>query len=91
MRFVAVTDTSGNLPTKKIREADLKIIAFPYFIDGEEFTCLDTASFDGDAFLHSQMKETSGFINAFSKAKSPRGLTTEETALLSASSGSVIF
>ena len=50
MRFVAVTDTSGNLPTERIREADLKIIAFPYFIDGEEFTCLDTASFDGDAF-----------------------------------------
>ena len=50
MRFVAVTDTSGNLPTERIREADLKIIAFPYFIDGEEFTCLDTTSFDGDAF-----------------------------------------
>ena len=29
MRFVAVTDTSGNLPTERIREADLKIIAFP--------------------------------------------------------------
>ena len=50
MRFVAVTDTSGNLPTRRIREADLKIIAFPYFIDGEEYTCLDTDSFDGDAF-----------------------------------------
>ena len=50
MRFVAITDTSGNLPTQLIRERDLKIIAFPYFYDGQEHNCLDTASFDGDAF-----------------------------------------
>ena len=50
MRFVAVTDTSGNLPTRRIRKADLKIIAFPYFIDGQEYTCLDTDSFSGDEF-----------------------------------------
>ncbi len=50
MRFVAVTDTSGNLPTRRIRKADLKIIAFPYFIDGREYTCLDTDSFHGDEF-----------------------------------------
>ena len=56
MRFVAVTDTSGNLPTKKIREADLKIIAFPYFINGKEYTCLDTDSFSGDEF-YAKIKE----------------------------------
>ncbi len=50
MRFVAVTDTSGNLPTSWIRRADLKIIAFPYYIDGKEYTCLDTDSFSGDEF-----------------------------------------
>ena len=56
MRFVAVTDTSGNLPSKLIREAELKVIAFPYFIDGREYTCLDTDSFDGDAF-YARIKE----------------------------------
>ena len=50
MRFVAVTDTSGNLPTRLIRKADLKIIPFPYFIDGKEYTCLDTERFSGDEF-----------------------------------------
>ena len=56
MRFVAVTDTSGNLPTRRIRKADLKIIAFPYFIDGQEYTCLDTDSFHGDEF-YARIKE----------------------------------
>ena len=50
MQFVAVTDTSGNLPTHVAREHDLMMIPFAYFIKGERFTCLDTASFDGDAF-----------------------------------------
>ena len=56
MRFVAVTDTSGNLPTRRIRKADLKIIAFPYFIDGQEYTCLDTDSFHGDE-IYARIKE----------------------------------
>ena len=50
MRFAAITDTSGNLPTRMIKEAGLEIIAFPYFIDGREYTCLDTDSFHGDEF-----------------------------------------
>lgn len=50
MQFIAVTDTSGNLPTPLVKEYDLKMIPFAYFIDGERFTCLDTESFDGDAF-----------------------------------------
>lgn len=50
MRFVAVTDTSGNLPTEEIKKAGLEVIAFPYFINGKEYTCLDTAAFDGDEF-----------------------------------------
>ena len=56
MRFVAMTDTSGNLPTERIRQADLKVIAFPYFINGKEYTCLDTDSFCGDAF-YAQIKD----------------------------------
>lgn len=50
MKFVAVTDTSGNLPTRMAKEHDLQMIPFAYYIDGERFTCLDTDSFDGDTF-----------------------------------------
>ncbi len=56
MSFVAITDTSGNLPNERIRKADLKVIAFPYFINGKEYTCLDTDSFCGDAF-YAQIKD----------------------------------
>ena len=50
MQFIAATDTSGNLPTRMAREHDIRMIPFAYYIDGERFTCLDTDSFDGDAF-----------------------------------------
>ena len=50
MSFIAVSDTSGNLPTALVRAHDIKMIPFAYYIDGERFTCLDTESFDGDAF-----------------------------------------
>jgi len=48
--FVVVTDTSGNLQNQQVREYDLKVIPFCYYINGEEHTCLDTDTFDGDAF-----------------------------------------
>ena len=57
MQFIAVTDTSGNLPTRTAQEFDLKMIPFAYFIDGERFTCLDTDAFDGEAF-YSLLKNT---------------------------------
>ena len=56
MRFVAITDTSGNLPNEQVQKADLKVIAFPYFINGREYTCLDSDSFCGDAF-YAQIKD----------------------------------
>ena len=57
MQFVAVTDTSGNLPSRMAQDHDLKMIPFAYFINGERFTCLDTESFDGDAF-YALLKDT---------------------------------
>ena len=50
MQYVAVTDTSGNLPTHVARERGLAMIPFAYYVNGERLTCLDTESFDGDAF-----------------------------------------
>ncbi len=50
MSFEVLTDTSGNLQEKQIRENDLKVIPFPYFYHGEEHTCLNTESFQAEAF-----------------------------------------
>ena len=50
MSFVVLTDTSGNLPNRKIADYDLKVIPFTYTIDGRDYTCTDTEAFDGDAF-----------------------------------------
>ena len=50
MSFVVLTDTSGNLPNRLVWDCNLKVIPFPYFIDGKEYTCLDSDSFHGDEF-----------------------------------------
>ena len=50
MSFAVLTDTSGNLPTRLVRENDLKLIAFPYYIDGKEYRCLDTETFDAEDY-----------------------------------------
>ena len=50
MSFVVLTDTSGNLLNKEIRDYGLHVIPFSYFYDGEEHTCLDTDSFDAEDF-----------------------------------------
>ena len=50
MSFVVLTDTSSNLPTPLVRERDIKVIAFPFFIDGKAFDCQDTTSFDAEDF-----------------------------------------
>jgi DegV family protein with EDD domain len=66
MRFIAVTDTSGNLPSDRIRKAGLELIAFPYFIDGRAYTCLDTESFHGDDYyakIKAGMKVTTSQIS----------------------------
>ena len=47
MQYAIVTDTSANLPTALVREKDLSVVPFSYFIDGEEFCCTDTDAFDG--------------------------------------------
>ncbi len=47
MSYAIVTDTSANLPTPLTREKDIRVIPFSYYIDGEEFSCLDTEAFDG--------------------------------------------
>jgi len=48
--FQVITDTSANLPTELLKENDITVIPFPYFVNGARHTCLDTEGFDGETF-----------------------------------------
>ena len=48
--FQVMTDTSANLPTDLLKEKDIAVIPFPYFVNGARHTCLDTEGFDGETF-----------------------------------------
>ena len=50
MSYTVYTDTSANLPTRTVREKEIRVIPFTYSIEGMEQTCLDTGTFDGAAF-----------------------------------------
>lgn len=50
MSYTVFTDTSANLPTALLKERKIEILAFNYYVDGEEHACLDTAKFDGDTY-----------------------------------------
>lgn len=50
MGYTIVTDTSSNLPTRIVRESGLEVVPFMYYVDGKENTCIDTESFNGDAY-----------------------------------------
>ena len=50
MSFVVLTDTSGNLRSREIRNNDLKVIPFPFYIDGTEYSCTNIDRFSGDTF-----------------------------------------
>ena len=56
MSFKIFTDTSANLPTKWLNENNVSVIAFSYYIEGKEYSCLDTDSFDDKEF-YSMMKK----------------------------------
>lgn len=50
MPFSVFTDTSANLPTLLAEQLGITVIPFSYYIDGNEFSCLNTDAFDGAAF-----------------------------------------
>ena len=53
MSFAVFTDTSANLPSPLAAAREIGIVPFSYYVKGEEFNCLDTESFDGDAYYES--------------------------------------
>ncbi len=66
MSFVIFTDTSANLPTPMTLEREIGVVPFTYFIEGQEFACLDTEAFDGADFygkMRSRVKISTSQIN----------------------------
>ena len=53
MSFTIVTDTSANLPTEYVKEHDITVVPFSYYINGKESTCIDSSVFDGVQFYNS--------------------------------------
>ena len=54
--FHIITDTSANLPTRLLKENDVEVIPFSYFVNGEPAACPATEGFDGKKFF-SMMRE----------------------------------
>ena len=50
MGFTILTDTSANLPTSLLKEHDISVIPYHYFIGDKPYSCLDTEGFDGKKF-----------------------------------------
>ncbi len=50
MPYTILTDTSANLPTPLLRQYDIAVLPFQYFIEGEAHTCQDTEQFDDKAY-----------------------------------------
>lgn len=48
--YVIITDTSANIPTPLLREKNLVFLPYFYYVDQQEFQCMDTESFDGHGF-----------------------------------------
>lgn len=56
MSFCIFTDTSANLPDSLIQKRNIRLVPFPFYVNGEEFTCTETVSFDGKGFYNSMRK-----------------------------------
>lgn len=52
MAFCIFTDTSANLPDDVLRQRSIRLVPFPYYVNGAEFTCTETTAFDGRSFYN---------------------------------------
>ncbi len=50
MSFVILTDTSANLPSAYLREHQIDVVPFTYYIKDKPYSCLDTEGFDAKKF-----------------------------------------
>lgn len=59
MSYRIFTDTSANLPTDLTEAKGITVVPFSYCLNGEEFMCTDTRSFDGAGFYGAIRKHAS--------------------------------
>lgn len=48
--FSIFTDSSSNLPTPYLTQHGVQSVPLTYLVDGKEYSCTDTETFDGDTF-----------------------------------------
>ena len=48
--FSIFTDTSANLPSPYLAQHGVQAVPLTYLVDGKEYSCTDTETFDGDTF-----------------------------------------
>jgi len=48
--FTILTDTSANLPSSYLREHNIGVVPFTYYIKDKPYSCLDTEGFDAKKF-----------------------------------------
>ena len=85
MSYCVMTDTSANLPSELLKEREIRVIAFPYFVGGEEHTCIDTEQFDGKAYynkIRNGAIVTTSQINPLQYAEVMRPILQEGNDLL---------
>ena len=92
MSFVILTDTSANLPTSLLKQNDISVIPFSYFIKDKEYSCLDTDGFDGKKFYKAMRlgaKITTSQINVFNYVRFFEGFLEkgEDILMINMSSG----
>lgn len=66
MHFSIVTDTSANLQSNHIKDNDITVIPFSYYMDGVEAVCLEAEGFDSKNFyqqMRNNVRVTTSQIN----------------------------
>lgn len=66
MSFSIVTDTSANLQSNHIKDNDITVIPFSYYMDGVEAVCLEAEGFDSKNFyqqMRNNVRVTTSQIN----------------------------
>ena len=56
--YLVISDTSANIDIDVLRERNIHIIPFTYYLNGQDCTCTDTTAFDGAAFYEAMRNGT---------------------------------
>ena len=90
--FQILTDTSANLDTEVLRQRNIHVIPFHFYVDGQSHFCENTAKFDGKAFydaIRSGARSTTSQISpqAYIDVMTPLLEAGDDVLFVSMSSG----